>query len=111
MGFSCDCDDEGPAFMRVNEKRARRSHRCCECKETISAGHTYEHTSGKWEGEIETFRTCERCADLRASYLAMGYCVAFGTLWSDHYDMLPEGDSRARRLAESILFRNRPKEA
>lgn len=103
MGFSCDCYDDEPEFHRVSEKRARKAHKCCECAETIRPGEFYEHASGKWEGKIEAFHTCERCAGLRSSYFAMGYCVSYGNLWSDHYEMLTKGAVRAREVAKGVL--------
>lgn len=87
MSMSCGCD-EGPEWMRSDARKARKEHCCCECKEAIPAGATYHYVVGRWDGEISTFATCDRCQGLRDSYEAMGYCCAFGWLWSDHYDRL-----------------------
>lgn len=107
MAFSCECD-EGPEWCRTEQRRAHKVHVCCECREEIKAGETYEHTVGKWEGDLSTFKTCERCSDLRKSYSAMGYCYTYGGLWEDHLDMLlgaPEKQQskKAIELADRIV--------
>ena len=111
MGFSCECEYDGPEFFSCRTVKARKSHRCCECGEMIEPGDEYEYVSGKWEGDFATYCTCERCADLRDSYVGLGYCYFYGSLWSDHRDMLEadgKTDTRAYRLALKILSdRNR----
>lgn len=46
--------------------RARKPHRCCECRREIAKGETYERTSGIWGGEPHRYKTCIPCADLRS---------------------------------------------
>lgn len=108
MGFSCSCDD-GPEWFRTTTRTARKPHACCECRETIQTGAAHTYTVGKWDGDISTFRTCERCADLIAHYSEAGYCWTYGTLWADHLDMLlaapkAQQSARAIALARSIVY-------
>lgn len=107
MGFSCLCDD-GPEFFREQWAVARKPHTCCECREIIQPGDRYCAVAGKWEGEFSTFATCERCQDLRDSYVELGYCYTFGTLWSDHLDMLEmDGKSETPAYAKAKAIRDR----
>lgn len=56
------CDfDEYPDFYNSAWRRARKGHDCCACGETIRAGDLYRHTTGKWDGTVETFKSCARC--------------------------------------------------
>lgn len=51
---------------RANPK-ARKEHRCCECRGTIFIGEHYEKESGIWAGEPASFKTCSDCTELRKS--------------------------------------------
>lgn len=63
---ACDCDyGEPPEFCRVARPVARKSHRCGECSRVIEAGERYENICGKWEGVIDTCKTCVFCLALR----------------------------------------------
>ena len=61
----CDCD-EVPEFITQKIRKARKSHRCCECKNLISKGHMYAYNSGLWEGSFSSFKTCIFCHGLRS---------------------------------------------
>jgi hypothetical protein len=89
MGFSCGCD-EGPEFCRVNERRARKAHQCFECGHEIAPGETYEDLFMVTDGIARTFRTCERCADLIASFTTMGYCYGLGRFFDDYGEWLED---------------------
>lgn len=61
----CCCDDNSPEFCNSVTRKARKDHRCSECRRAIMAGETYEEHSGKWDGGMETFRWCAHCAAAR----------------------------------------------
>ena len=42
-------------------RKARKPHRCDLCNGTIEPGERYEHYVGKFDGEIYTFRSHEKC--------------------------------------------------
>ena len=86
--MSCFCDYEPPEFYDAKERTARTQHRCCECGHTIRPGERYEHVSGKWTGQLGTFKTCMPCADLRDSLSAGGGCFEFGGLNEEYYEYL-----------------------
>lgn len=104
MGFSCECED-GPEFSSMKLCKARKVHICCECGEDIPVGTEYERYSGKWEGDVFTYATCERCRDLRDSYTELGYCVYLGELWENHRDMISDENSHAWNVATQVLNR------
>lgn len=70
MRTSCiDIDyDSGPACIRVEVRKARIPHVCCECHETIEPGRKYEYVRGLWDDHWGTYKTCARCANVRADY-------------------------------------------
>lgn len=59
--------DEGeePSAFRVETRKARERHTCSECERAIEPGDAYEHASGLWGDEWDTFRTCEACVAFR----------------------------------------------
>jgi hypothetical protein len=55
----------------ANEHRkARKPHRCCECKIRILPGETYWHYRGVSDGEIHSQNTCDDCEQLRNDVFA-----------------------------------------
>ena len=91
----CDYDADPPEFINVVFRKAAKAHKCCECLREIRAGETYEYISGKWDGCLSTFKTCERCSDLRDSLLALGFCPPLMELWEVYKEFFP--DSPAAR--------------
>jgi hypothetical protein len=61
----CGCDDVPAQVYRRETRRSRKEHRCLECGATIPAGTPHEVATGLWDGEWDSFRTCERCVALR----------------------------------------------
>jgi hypothetical protein len=60
----CCCDAPAPEFYHRHTVRGRKPHRCCECLRDIPVGEEHEVATGKWEGTVETFRTCADCVTL-----------------------------------------------
>lgn len=56
-----------PEFYSANIVKARKAHKCSECLADIKRGESYELVTGKWEGHVETFKTCNLCIDVRES--------------------------------------------
>lgn len=65
------CDNEGPMAMRTVMRRARKEHRCCECRGVIAIGAVYEFISGIWDHQPSSYRTCGLCADVRSVYVLL----------------------------------------
>lgn len=78
--MTCGCDDlEGPEFYLEELVKARKAHTCCECGKAINPGQMYQRITGKWDGNVRTYKTCEPCADLRDS-LSQVMCVGLEML-------------------------------
>lgn len=73
--------DEQAEFYSSAIVRAKKVHKCTECHEAISSGSKYERATGKWEGDISTYKTCLSCVEIRNHFVCEGW--AFGLLWSD----------------------------
>jgi hypothetical protein len=63
--MDCYCDYDPPEFYNVETRRARKQYCCVECNGPIVPNENYERVTGKWDGYISTFTTCERCHNLR----------------------------------------------
>lgn len=74
---NCGCvlveDYDGPEFYYSKLMRARKAHRCDECRAEIRCGQDYERVSGKWDGHVDTFKTCTACLSLRTVFFCDGF--------------------------------------
>ena len=85
MGCIIDtAEDFGYAEFATDKiVKARTSHKCDECNRTIEKGELYEKTTGKWEGEFYTYKTCSDCLSLRKIF----FCTwRYGELWNDFWE-------------------------
>lgn len=72
-----------PSAMTERTVKARKPHRCCECRCAIVIGEMHEVVSGIWDGEPERFRTCLPCVEWRNAYLRFQH-----DLGDDYDDMV-----------------------
>ena len=56
----------------------------------IAVRDTYERVVGKWDGEIETYRTCLACAEIRKAMCCEGW--TYTMLWEDFAESQAFGD-------------------
>lgn len=83
--ISSDCDNPAE-FSSTKILRARKEHRCCECRAAIPRGDRYERTAGKWDGDLYVFKTCLACVDVRTSLCCDGW--SYTSLWEDAAEAL-----------------------
>lgn len=59
-----DCDER---MTMVSERwqTARKEHQCTECRRTISSGERYRYEAGKFDGNLEVYKTCSHCMVVR----------------------------------------------
>lgn len=69
--------------------KARKDHKCTECRKPIKAGEKYEYVFGVWD-EVETFKTCCRCVAVREYVEAHVpcFCWAYGAMLSEARDAI-----------------------
>jgi len=83
--ISCIClysgDWEQPDFTHVTFPKAAKPHHCCECGAEIKKGEKYELTKGKWDGRMDTHKTCIPCMNVRNHLMVCGW--VYGQLWED----------------------------
>lgn len=94
--------DGGPSCYTATTPRARKRHKCCECRGVIEAGEAYHKFSGIWDGEADTFKTCCDCEALRSKVIReygidLEFIPPFGQLGSElgGYDFNVEENQRA----------------
>jgi hypothetical protein len=78
------CDCEPNQFERVEYRKARKVHKCYECRRSIQIGDRYECWTGMFDGRIDRYKTCDDCAKLR-DWLnkRTDCCIAFGELTTE----------------------------
>ena len=75
---ACYCEDyEEPSFYVDVMRKAIKQHRCHECKGAIHKCEVYQSVTGKWDGDILTYKTCQRCLDLLNYVKAHIPCVCW----------------------------------
>ena len=75
-----DMDYEGSnEFYSDKMVKARKAHRCCECRESIPVGDTYHYACGKSDGDFWTNATCATCHEIRAAFTCGSW--VFTQLW------------------------------
>lgn len=104
--MSCSCDYEAPEFYCRSTPTARKVHRCYECSGEIRPGERYERVSGKWDGEIGVYLTCERCFDIRqwVTNNVPCTCWAHGNLRGDAENAVEEAQWRAPQETVGLRF-------
>lgn len=108
MSYSCDFD--GPSCYGETHRRARKQHKCAECRRPILPGQTYVYASGVWDGRGGDYKWCLRCDRLMKAYMAADDCdcgVTIGTLRSavvEFFDNVNMGNGEGFWL----LMKSRP---
>lgn len=72
-------------FQDVIWPKARKEHKCCECRRIITKGEEYQRWAGKWDGSVESFKTCLLCVQIREGF-SCGNSTVFGQLWVEMCD-------------------------
>jgi len=93
----CSCDNDGPSVMWESKPKAKKRHKCCECRGWIEPGEVYWRVRGVWDGEAQTFSMCADCDGLLSWADDMDcFCWSFGNV---HVDVLDyAGDSGDKAL-------------
>lgn len=87
----CECDVDGYVeFYSSCLRKAKKEHRCEECRSTIRVGEIYEYASGKQSGDFWDAKTCSTCLAL-VDYIKAHvpcYCRMHGDLFEDRIQEL-----------------------
>ena len=75
-----------PSFFDETRPKARKKHRCCECRGDILPGEHYQKVVGVWSGDFSWFKICGSCEELRDWMRDRGVDSCFGNI----YEMLHE---------------------
>lgn len=73
--------DEYCKVWNSTTRKARKAHRCDECREEISVGARYEHISMLFDGAWDTSRLCLSCKEI-GDHFTCGSRI-LGVLWDD----------------------------
>lgn len=57
----CMTDYDAPDFYFADSRKARKEHKCDECRRAIRPGEVYQYVSGKWDGRVGVYKTCLHC--------------------------------------------------
>jgi hypothetical protein len=86
------CDDECCTMISEGFRVARKSHKCCECREEIKPGSRYYYEFTTYDGETTAFKTCEICKELRDK-LFRGWM--WGDIWYEIGEFIRNNPSRS----------------
>ena len=57
---------EMPSCYGHKERKARKAHKCCECRGTILPDEKYHYHHGIWDGSALDYKVCVDCEALRS---------------------------------------------
>lgn len=106
MSYDCSCDYDPAEFYSASIRTARKSHKCEECGAPILPGDKYEAVVGKWDGNLDTFKTCEPCVDIRTwtKNNVPCLCWAHGNTIEDCKEAVNEAAWRAPEETRGLRF-------
>jgi len=58
---------EMPSCYRETKRKARKEHKCCECRIKITAGTEYMYKSGVWDGNPQDYKMCMNCHEIQSA--------------------------------------------
>jgi len=104
--IDCSCDYDPPEFWSKTVPTARKQHRCEECAGPIFPGEKYEYIAGKWGGYFDSFKTCERCVDIRqwVQNNLPCFCWAHGNMIEDAAEAVNEASFRTPTETVGLRF-------
>lgn len=76
-----ECDETADVF-NVVQRRARKEHVCCECRDPITVGTLHEHVSMFYDGSWSSYRQCLVCSEI-GDHFSCGRGRIVETLWDD----------------------------
>lgn len=59
--------DNDNVFFSERIVTARKEHKCCECRQVIKIGETFEYAKGK-NDDFWTAKTCADCVEIRKAF-------------------------------------------
>lgn len=87
-----------PEFMNERTSRARKQYQCCECGGKIVPGMMYKAITGKWDGEVATYRLHIICHEIAEA--ARTFFRTEADLFDDELPGIGELVERARDDAD-----------
>ena len=76
--------EDAATFYDERQRTARKPHKCYECDGPIAVGTRYHAVTGKWDGEIASYRFCEPCWEITGEFSESGR--TFGIAWETFRD-------------------------
>lgn len=106
MSLDCYCDYDLPEFYQTETRKARKPHKCWECRGIIAAGEQYEYARGKWDGDLQVFKTCIRCLEIRTwvKNSVPCFCWGHGNMTDDAREAIYDAATRAPEEAIGLRF-------
>lgn len=72
MECSIDVDSDGERASCGSSyiRKARKEHKCDECRRTITKGEQYEVVTGRWSDRFDRYKTCADCLSIRKMFFS-----------------------------------------
>jgi len=110
--MECSCDisvevDVYPEFYIETNRKARKVHKCTECRRDILPKETYMTIAGKWDGVIQTYKHCADCQSIITQFFSSGF--TFGEVLWLLADAISEGGGLPEKCVSKLTPRAREK--
>lgn len=105
----CGCvyvenDGDYADCIEQDMRKARKPHKCSECRRDIQPGEEYEYFKGKCDGEIFVNKTCPDCLSIRTAMFCGSY--VFGAMKDDLWTHVSDFDGK---IDEDCLLKLTPR--
>lgn len=91
--MECACvyvdNDEYSVPLAAKKRKARKQHKCIECRKIIEPKEIYMYEKNVYDGEISECKTCLDCLSAREVFFCEGYY--YGEIWNLLWDHLTDG--------------------
>jgi hypothetical protein len=77
-------------ILTEKTRKAKKLHKCGECRRDILPGEHYEYIAGIWEGALTVHKTCPECVSIRNTFFCDGWI--YEEVINDLYQHIMDAD-------------------
>lgn len=100
----CMIGDDFVEMLRSEDRRARKEHRCEECRRTIEPGETYRFEAWVFDGTLDQQKTCAHCVAYARPWL-LDNCDGwiYQAMYEDIFEHFPHGTEEPLKCGRIIV--------
>lgn len=96
-----ECDEYATVY-NVDKRRARKEHRCCECRDPIPVGALHEYITMLFDGAWSSSRVCLLCSEIGDHFACGAWYFDQDEIDDSAWEDWPKNRDRQRPLISPI---------